>query len=102
MSTDQSPQPRCDHCAEVIGVFERAVWRLDDNSEIHGGILEPPALDDGRRIVTLLHAACAEKRDNGHTGTSAREPDERESGVTSVSAGSSTPEPSASSRSASG
>jgi len=64
-STEISPgsdaSVRCADCADVIGVYEPAVWLLADRTGITGSLLAPPALSEGQRVIALLHASCAER-----------------------------------------
>lgn len=48
----------CEICGEPVGVFERAVWRLPDGSEISGSVLHRPAPAAGNPLAGVLHGAC--------------------------------------------
>lgn len=60
MASDD-PIARCVHCAKPIGVYEPAFWLMADGSKLAGSRLAPPAIDDGRRPVAILHRHCVEQ-----------------------------------------
>jgi hypothetical protein len=48
--------PRCSACGEVVGVYERAIFLLDDGSVVDGSAL---SLDRTSELVAAYHASCS-------------------------------------------
>ena len=48
--------PRCSACGEVVGVYERATFLLDDGSVVDGSAL---VMDRDGELVAAYHLSCS-------------------------------------------
>jgi hypothetical protein len=48
----------CDHCGEVIGAYESAVWATDDGRAVIGSPVGVDSRDLRPSVAALVHLAC--------------------------------------------